>query len=67
MGIDDTSEGRKGKKIKVKGIYQRPSALKSCVSGLLVQSIMLLVEIPWVLIVWALPFLTALAPSVTLL
>ena len=67
MGIDDTIERRKGKKIKAKGIYQRPSTLKSrtlCQGERLTRSrIMLLVEIPWAQRVWALPFLTALAPS----
>ena len=67
MGIDDTIERRKGKTIKAKGIYRDPVRSSHGhfvkVSGLRWLSIMLLVEIPWAQRVWALPFLTALAPS----
>ena len=67
MGIDDTIERRKGKKIKAKGIYRDPVRSSHGhfvkVSGLRWLVVMLLVEIPWAQRVWALPFLTALAPS----
>jgi hypothetical protein len=67
MGIDDTIERRKGKKIKAKGIYRDPVRSSHShfvkVSGLRWLSMMLLVEIPWAQRVWALPFLTTLAPS----
>jgi hypothetical protein len=68
MGIDDTVERRKGQRIRAKGIYR--DAVRSSdsqvvkVSGLRWLSLMLLVEIPWAQRVWALPFLTVLAPSV---
>jgi hypothetical protein len=67
MGIDDTIERRKGPRIRAKGIYR--DAVRSSesqvvkVSGLRWLSLMLLVEIPWAQRVWALPFLTVLAPS----
>lgn len=67
IGIDDTIERRKGKKIKAKGIYRDPVRSSHGhfvkVSGLRWLVVMLLVEIPWAQRVWALPFLTALAPS----
>ncbi len=67
IGIDDTIERRKGKKIKAKGIYRDPVRSSHGhfvkISGLRWLSMMLLVEIPWASRVWALPFLTALAPS----
>jgi len=67
MGIDDTIERRLGQKIKAKGIYRDPVRSSHShfvkVSGLRWLSMMLLVEIPWAQRVWALPFLTALAPS----
>lgn len=67
IGIDDTIERRKGKKIKAKGIYRDPVRSSHAhfvkVSGLRWLSMMLLVEIPWAQRVWALPFLTVLAPS----
>lgn len=67
MGLDDPIERRKGKRIKAKGIYRDPvrsshgHVVKA--SGLRWLSLMLLGEIPWAQRVWALPFLTALAPS----
>jgi hypothetical protein len=67
MGLDDTLERRRGAKIKAKGIYR--DAVRSSqshfvkASGLRWLSLMLLVPIPWARRVWALPFLTALAPS----
>lgn len=67
MGIDDTIERRKGRKITAKGIYRDPVRSSHThfhkVSGLRWLSIMLLVEIPWANRVWALPFMTTLAPS----
>jgi hypothetical protein len=67
MGIDDTIERRKGKKIKAKGIYRDPVRSSHGhfvkVSGLRWLTMMLLVEIPWAQRVWALPFLSALTPS----
>lgn len=67
LGIDETIERRRGKKITAKGIYRDPvrSSRSHFVktSGLRWISIMLLVNIPWAQHVWGLPFLTALAPS----
>jgi hypothetical protein len=67
LGIDDTLERRWGKKIAAKGVYR--DAVRSSkelfvkCSGLRWICLMLLVEIPWAKRVWALPFLTGLAPS----
>jgi hypothetical protein len=67
VGIDETLERRYGKKIKAKGVYHDPvrSTHENFVkaSGLRWVCVMLLVEIPWAARVWALPFLSALAPS----
>ena len=67
IGIDDTIERRRGARIKAKGIYRDPvrSSHRHTVkaSGLRWLSLMLLVPIPWAKRVWALPFLTVLAPS----
>jgi DDE superfamily endonuclease len=67
VGLDDTIERRWGRKIQARGIYRDPvrSSHSHLVkaSGLRWLSLMLLVEIPWAGRVWALPFLTALAPS----
>jgi hypothetical protein len=67
LGLDDTIERRRGKRISAKGIYRDPvrSSRGHFVkaSGLRWLSLMLLVPIPWAGRVWALPFLTALAPS----
>lgn len=67
LGIDDTIERRRGEKIKAKGIYRDPvrSSHSHFVkgSGLRWLSLMLLVPIPWAQRIWALPFLTVLAPS----
>jgi hypothetical protein len=66
VGIDETLERRYGKKIAAKGVYRDPVRsthehfVKS--SGLRWVCVML-VEIPWASRVWALPFLSALAPS----
>ena len=67
LGIDDTIERRRGKRIAAKGIYRDPvrSSRGHFVkaSGLRWLSLMLLAPVPWAQRVWALPFLTALAPS----
>jgi DDE superfamily endonuclease len=67
MGLDDTLERRRGAKIHAKGIYRDPvrSSHSQLVkaSGLRWLSLMLLVPIPWAQRVWALPFMTVLAPS----
>jgi DDE superfamily endonuclease len=71
LGIDETLERRWGKKISAKvsakGVYGDPVRstpehfVKS--SGLRWVCVMLLVQIPWASRVWALPFLSVLAPS----
>ena len=67
MGLDDTLERRRGAKIKAKGIYRDPVRSSHShfvkASGLRWLNLMLLVTIPWAKRIWALPFLTALAPS----
>jgi len=67
MGLDDTIERRRGAKIRAKGIYRDPVRSSHGhfvkASGLRWLSLMLLVPIPWAKHVWALPFLTMLAPS----
>ncbi len=67
MGIDESIERRRGAKIAARGIYR--DAVRSSkeffvkTSGLRWISLMLLTPIPWIGRVWALPFLTVLAPS----
>ena len=67
LGIDETVKRRKGKQIKAKGVYR--DGVRSShghfvkAMGLRWVSLMWLVEIPWARRVWALPFLTVLAPS----
>jgi len=67
VGIDETIERRRGKRIAAKGIYRDPVRSSHAhfvkASGLRWICLMLLVPIPWAGRVWALPFLTALAPS----
>jgi hypothetical protein len=67
MGLDDTLERRRGAKIHAKGIYRDPvrSSHRHLVkaSGLRWLSLRLLVPMAWAKRVWALPFLTVLAPS----
>ena len=67
LGIDDTIERRRGRRIAAKGIYRDPVRSSHGhfvkASGLRWLSLMLLVPIPWAERTWALPFLTALAPS----
>lgn len=67
LGLDDTLERRRGAQITAKGIYR--DAVRSShshfvkSSGLRWLCLMLLTPIPWAKRVWALPFLTVLAPS----
>jgi hypothetical protein len=67
LGIDETIERRRGTKIAAAGIYRDPVRSSRShfvkVNGLRWVCLMLLVPIPWAGRVWALPFLTALAPS----
>lgn len=67
VGLDDTLERRWGSKIKARGIYRDPVRSSHShfvkASGLRWLSLMLLPQIPWAGRVWALPFLTVLAPS----
>lgn len=67
VGIDETLERRQGDKIAAKGIYRDAARSSRSVfvksSGLRWISMMLLAPIPWAGRVWALPFLTVLAPS----
>jgi DDE superfamily endonuclease len=67
LGLDDTIERRRGRCIKAKGIYRDPVRSSDAhfvkASGLRWISLMLLAPIPWAARTWALPFLTALAPS----
>ena len=67
LGIDDTIERRRGKRIQAKGIYRDPvrSSRSHFVkaSGLRWVSLMLLAPVPWAARTWGLPFLTCLAPS----
>lgn len=67
FGIDETIERRRGAKIKAKGIYRDPvrsskSHFVKC-SGLRWITFMLLTPISWANRIWALPFLSVLAPS----
>jgi len=67
VGLDDHIERRRGDHIAPKGIYR--DAVRSSksffvkTSGLRWIAMMVLVPIPWAQRVWALPFLTVLAPS----
>ena len=67
LGVDDTIERRRGKRISAKGIYRDPvRSSKSFfvkTSGLRWLSLMVLAPVPWAQRVWGLPFLTVLAPS----
>ena len=67
FGIDETLERRWGPKIKARGIYRdavrsSKSHFVKC-SGLRWICVMLLTPISWANKVWALPFLSVLAPS----
>jgi len=67
LGLDDHIERRRGEQIAAKGIYR--DAVRSSnsffvkTSGLRWVSMMVLTKIPWIGRIWALPFLTVLAPS----
>ena len=67
FGIDETIERRRGRMIAARGVYR--DGVRSShshlvkVSGLRWVSLMWLAHIPWAGRHWALPFLTALAPS----
>src|SRR6185437_13354057 len=67
LGVDDSIERRWGKKISAKGIYRDPVRSSRSffvkTSGLRWLSLMLLSPMPWTGRVWALPFLTVLAPD----
>jgi hypothetical protein len=67
FGIDETLERRRGKRIAAKGIHRDPVRSSHShfvkASGLRWVCLMLLVPIPWAARTWALPVLTALAPS----
>jgi hypothetical protein len=67
VGLDDTIERRRGAQIAAKGIYRDPVRSSKShfvkASGLRWVSLQLLAYIPWAQRVWALPFLTVLAPS----
>jgi hypothetical protein len=67
MAIDETIERRWGARIRARGIYRDPVRSSHGhfvkASGLRWISLMLLTPVPWAGRVWALPFLTVLAPS----
>lgn len=67
LGLDDTLERRRGACIAAKGVYRDPVRSSDShfvkATGLRWLSVRLLAPIPWAHRVWALPFLTALAPS----
>ena len=67
IAIDETIERRWGARIRARGIYRDPVRSSHGhfvkASGLRWISLMLVAPIPWAGRVWALPFLTVLAPS----
>lgn len=67
FGVDETIERRRGEKIAAKGIYRDPVRSSQShlvkVSGLRALSLMWLTRVPFAQRIWALPFLTVLAPS----
>jgi hypothetical protein len=67
LGIDETLERRQGEKIAARGVYRDAArssrAYLNKAGGLRWVCLMLLTWVPWAQRVWALPFLTALAPS----
>jgi DDE superfamily endonuclease len=67
LGVDETLERRRGKMIAAKGIYRDPVRSSHGhfvkASALRWVCVMVLVPVPWASRVWALPFLSALAPS----
>ncbi len=67
FGMDETIERRWGPCISARGIYRDAARSSKSVtnktSGLRWLSVQLLVRVPWAGRIWALPFLTVLAPS----
>ncbi len=67
LGIDETIERRWGRRIAARGIYRDAArsskAVTNKTSGLRWLSVQLLAPIAWARKIWALPFLTILAPS----
>jgi len=67
LGIDETLERRQGEKIAARGVYRDAArssrAYLNKAGGLRWVCVMLLASVPWVQRVWALPFLSVLAPS----
>ncbi len=67
LGIDDTIQHHRGAYVAASGIYHDPVCFSHGhvvqTSGLRWLGLMLLVPIPWAERIWALPFLTATAPS----
>lgn len=67
LGLDETIERRWGRRIAARGIYRDAArsskAVTNKTSGLRWLSVQLLVRVSWAQKIWALPFLTALAPS----
>ncbi len=67
LGIDETLERRQGEKIAARGVYRDAArssrAYLNKAGGLRWVCVMLLAWVPWAQRVWALPFLSLLAPS----
>jgi hypothetical protein len=67
LGVDETLERRRGKRITAKGIYRDPVRSSHLhfvkTSGLRWVCLTLLAPVPWAGRIWALPFLSALAYS----
>lgn len=67
FGVDETIERRWGAKISARGIYRDAARSSKSVtnktSGLRWVSVQLLAGVSWAQSIWALPFLTVLAPS----
>ena len=67
LAVDETLERRWEEKIEALGVYRDPVRSSHGhfvkAKGLRWVSLMLLAEVPWAERVWALPFLTVLAPS----
>jgi hypothetical protein len=67
LGIDETLERRQGNQIAARGVYRDAArssrAYLNKAGGLRWVSLMLLAWVPWAQRVWALPFLSVLAPS----
>jgi hypothetical protein len=67
LGLDDTSERRRGAPITAPGIYRDPVRSSHAhmvkASGLRWRACMLLTPLAWANRVWALPVLTVLCPA----